>query len=415
MTYKAKPLHSKQSEILIDQLFYLNSSHRNIGCTIKLYGSFEKEKFISSLNTLTSLYDVFRHEIKLIEGTYQNIFKNCATYSFKEIISSTQENHTSTSDIVSKDKIFNQKFQLEGSLIEVTLCKISKDEHWIFLSMHHLIMDGYSCELMIRSISKLYAGHEQLKNRTSYFDTLNNHETYLNSEKYHEDKIYWKNLLKGKERILHPPLVQNSETDLYKKQTKRTIFIDETRLRKWRDFAKRNNSGMQNITLLALKVLYSKFYRHNDFVIGIVTHGRNSIEKKSLGLYSSYLAVALDSSWNESVENTLKTITNQLRKHYRHLNFPISHLIRELDPKGKSKRMFDVVVNELTVDLNYNWGEKLECTIERELGLVDIPLIFTWYHVPHQDKMELEPSIRHLHFRKHGKTQRGHDRTSFHH
>ena len=92
MTDTIKPLHSKQSEILIDQLLYPNSTHRNLGCIIKLYGEFDKDKFLESLENLASLHDVFRHEIELVDNVYYNTFRNHSTYFYSEVDFSEEEN-----------------------------------------------------------------------------------------------------------------------------------------------------------------------------------------------------------------------------------------------------------------------------------------------------------------------------------
>ena len=167
-----QPLHSKQSEILLEQLFHPDSPHRNIGGIIKLYGVFEKERFINCLEKLAAVSDVFRHQIELKNNTYWNAFKKKATYSFKEIDFSASENASSEAESWFHNAFFNQVFQLEGSLIDIVLCKINNHEHWICERAHHLVMDGYSHEIIIRSWSKLYTGNEQIKIRSSYLDTL---------------------------------------------------------------------------------------------------------------------------------------------------------------------------------------------------------------------------------------------------
>ena len=131
---------------------------------------------------------------------------------------------------------------------------------------------------------------------------------------------------------------------------------------------------MQNLTLLALKVLYSKMHWLDDFVVGITTHGRRSSERNTPGLYSSYLPVVLNSSLEGKVQSGLKTISDQLRRHYRHLDFPISHLSRVLDPSGESQRVFDVVINEETVDLRQDWGNELNYEIEKD-GTMETQLL----------------------------------------
>ncbi|MCG8317963.1 MAG: condensation domain-containing protein [Cytophagales bacterium] len=125
------PLYSKQSEILVEQLLHPDSPHRNIGGIIKLYGIFEKEKFIDCLEKLAAVSDVFRHQIELKNNTYWNTFKENSTYAFKEIDFSAAENTFSKAESWFHNTFLSQVFQLEGSFIDIVLCKVSNHEHWI--------------------------------------------------------------------------------------------------------------------------------------------------------------------------------------------------------------------------------------------------------------------------------------------
>lgn len=375
MQKTVKPLLSKQSEILFDQLLNPDSDHRNIGGIIKLFGELEKEKLTRSFQGMASTYDIFSHEIKKIDNSYYNIFEDCPTYKFCEVDFDTSENPHSDAEIWYRSTFLKQVFSFDGSLIEIVLCKISNNEHWICLRTHHLIMDGYSYDIIIRSLGMLYTGKKPIPLRSSYSDTLQDFQTYLTSERYNKDESYWTNLLLGTEKTLHLPLNGDIKKDLVGTQVNRLIPIVNSRLSKWVEFARQNNCGMQNLTLLALKVLYSKLNRLDDFVVGITTHGRRSAERNTPGLYSSYLPVVLSSNLDQRAEDALKTINDQLRRHYRHLDFPISHLTRVLDPLVESNRMFDVIINELTVDLKLDWGKELKCVFEKEFGFSNNPLM----------------------------------------
>ena len=146
--------------------------------------------------------------------------------------------------------------------------------------------------------------------------------------------------------------------------SKKSYPIDKDRRSKWQGFARQHNASLQNLTLVALKVLYSKLFRLDGFVLGVITHGRHSNERNTPGLYSSYLAVALDANLHEGVENALKTINRQLRTSYRHMDYPMGQLAREFDSQDNFNRMFDVIINELSVDLRMigemNWNVKLK-------------------------------------------------------
>src|SRR5690606_36008756 len=57
-----------------------------------------------------------------------------------------------------RDALARQPFSLDGgSLIRIELCATRPDEHYLFLVAHHAMIDGWSGEILMRDLAKLYA------------------------------------------------------------------------------------------------------------------------------------------------------------------------------------------------------------------------------------------------------------------
>ena len=106
-----------------------------------------------------------------------------------------------------------QPFDLaHGPLLRVRLLKLDETEHLLLLTMHHIISDGWSMEVMVRELTALYDAF--LEERPSplpplplqYVDYAVWQREWLQGEVLERQLAYWKKQLRGHLPVLALPL-----------------------------------------------------------------------------------------------------------------------------------------------------------------------------------------------------------------
>jgi hypothetical protein len=96
------------------------------------------------------------------------------------------------------DSHFQQPFDLYDSpLYDFAILKISETHYFFLIKMHHLIIDGWGCFVMVQEIRRryrqLFYGQEEEQVKTFPFSAyLAAEKAYVNSAAFGEDLQYWK-------------------------------------------------------------------------------------------------------------------------------------------------------------------------------------------------------------------------------
>src|SRR5215813_3694172 len=99
-----------------------------------------------------------------------------------------------------------------GALMRASLLRLSKDEHVLLLSMHHIVSDGWSIGVLIRELAALYEAYavraeSALKELSlQYGDYALWQREWLQGEVLDQQLAYWREQLGGELPVLQLPL-----------------------------------------------------------------------------------------------------------------------------------------------------------------------------------------------------------------
>ena len=168
---------------------------------ILLFNRKPNKKFIEETLELLSLkHEVLRTSFARMDNSYQVVYKNRKIeFSVFEYNNETEYN----SIIRSQEK---RPFDLEKDvLIRFSLLKGFDTEYKLMIISHHIILDGWSVDILLNDFIYIY---EQLENGNEYdelYDTIlfekedmvsyGDFVSYVNSIDHDNAKNYWKELL----------------------------------------------------------------------------------------------------------------------------------------------------------------------------------------------------------------------------
>jgi len=243
-----------------------------------------------------------------------------------------------------------------GPLIRVKILRLRENEHIILCTMHHIICDGISIQVLMREMLQLYRDFSnglenslpELKLQYKDYAAWHNQEISGNGEPG-DAAAFWKTYLNDAGVELDLPLDNTRAGQRnYKGGNERQVF-DNNMANKLAVFNKAHGTTMYMTVMAVLKILIYKYTGQRDIIVGTAVSGRNHPDLASqVGLYVNTVAVkdtidpALEfSSFLGSVRENLLTV-------YRYQDYPFDKLLNDLEiiPQPNRHPLFDIMLNE---------------------------------------------------------------------
>lgn len=244
---------------------------------------------------------------------------------------------------LSKDFINNYiekpfKFECEN-LIRAALLKIEDGYYVFILVMHHMVMDGWSVDVITREISELYNSSVEHRANTlislpiQYSDFAFWQQQHFQGEYLEKLTSYWKSQLHD---------VQNLELP-----TDRARPILQSYAGKWLSFSiskdvaerlellGRKSRCTLFVTLLSIyKVLLHRYTQQKDICIGTPVANRLRSEVKNLvGFFANVIALKTTINSNDSFYDVLATVKSSILGSYEYQGLPFENVVAAVQPR----------------------------------------------------------------------------------
>ena len=228
----------------------------------------------------------------------------------------------------------------EGPLLRASLLRTAPTEHLMLLTMHHIISDQWSLEVLFGELFALYYAYLRGENSPlaelpiQYADYAVWQKNYLQGELLQTQLDYWDEQLAGAPELI------DLRTDFPRPATRTTtgrseLFTVPIALSE----SLRRLSRSEGVTLFmallaAFQVLLHKYSGQTDIVIGSPIAGRQRSELEGLiGFFVNTLALRVDLSGNPTFGNLLHKVREVCLGAYAHQDLPFERLVEELQPE----------------------------------------------------------------------------------
>ena len=262
------------------------------------------------------------------------------------------------------------RFDLEKApLVRASLIKAEEGKFVFFISMHHIIGDGWSSELLVGEVVSIYNALVQDRKvdlpelRIQYKDYaawLNNE---IKKEGYKISEQYWLNQFSGNLPTIELPGSKiRPSVKTYNGDYLGHEFSDNFS-QKLRDFSTEQNVSLFMVLTAGINTLLSKYTGENDIVVGTPVAGREHPDlENQIGLYLNTLALRTKINQENSFLELLQHEKEVILEAYENQLYPFDELIDKLQLKrDRSKALlFDIlIVLHNQTKLNKEEDEKL--------------------------------------------------------
>jgi amino acid adenylation domain-containing protein/non-ribosomal peptide synthase protein (TIGR01720 family) len=166
-----------------------------------------------------------------------------------------------------------------GDLIRINLFKTDNNNYYLLWSNHHIILDGWSTQILLNEIYQTYSNYIDSKYKSlsiknnnidfkQYIEWLDNYDFNIANE-------FWKDYLKDFEPSLDPFTFKKKSKNAFAICDSELLFDIETTENLYK-IAAQLNLTVSSIFQGLWSVIYSKYCDSDDIVFGVVTSGRPS-------------------------------------------------------------------------------------------------------------------------------------------
>ncbi|HYT87749.1 MAG TPA: amino acid adenylation domain-containing protein [Gemmataceae bacterium] len=249
-----------------------------------------------------------------------------------------------------------QVFDLaRGPLWQVKLLRHGPQEHVLFLTMHHIITDGWSMGLLFRDLSELYGRAATGKPvelpplPVQYTDFSSWQRQWLQGT-LGKQLLHWKKVLAGALPVLQLPMSRTRPPT----QTFRGalhVFPLPPALVEGIGEVSRQEEATSFMTLLAaFMALLHRYSGQEDILVGIPIANRNRAEIEDVvGFFVNMLPARVDIAGDITFRELLQRVRQRTLDVFAHQDLPFDVLVQELHPDRSNSQqpIFQVLFNYL--------------------------------------------------------------------
>ncbi|SMO96628.1 amino acid adenylation domain-containing protein, partial [Flavobacterium nitrogenifigens] len=366
------PLTASQRGLWIMSQLEGGSLAYNMPGAVLLKGNIDTNKFEESFKLLLQRHEILRTYFKAdnegnirqyIIPTEQLDFKiSSEDFSFAE----NQQEAIATYIKARKHEIFDLE---QAPLLRASLLKLKEQEYVFFLSMHHIIGDGWSMELLVSEVVEAY--NRLIQGKKVDFPELGiqykDYAVWLNGAlqqaKNQASEAYWLNQFAGELPVLDLPSFKTRPLVKTYNGANISHHFSQAFLEELKAFSKAQDVTLFMTLMAGINTLLYKYSGQNDIIVGTSIAGREHPDlENQLGLYLNTLAIRTRFEPDGSFLDLVSAQKNTLLGAYEHQNYPFDALVGKLNLQRDPSRsaLFDVsIVLQNQSQLNNLKGEEL--------------------------------------------------------
>jgi len=237
-----------------------------------------------------------------------------------------------------------------GPLVRTRLLRLGADEHVVICTMHHLVGDAWSFDVLTAELSRLYASFGRgepsplAELPIQYADYAVWQRRWLTGEVLESRLAYWRRQLEGMpERLSLPQSRPRSAVQSFRGE-RLAVALPRELAESLRSLSRREGTTLFMTMLAGFLALLYQYTGQEDLVVGSVIANRDRAEVEGLiGFLGNTLVLRVDLAGDPSFRELLARVREVCLGAYTH-QLPPEKLLEDLlgDRAGSGRRLFDV-------------------------------------------------------------------------
>jgi amino acid adenylation domain-containing protein len=227
----------------------------------------------------------------------------------------------------------------DGPLLRTALVRLESELHLLCLTLHHIVSDGWSMDVLIRDVAALYRGEELPPLPIQYADFAVWQRQWLSGEVLERQLAHWR------ERLAGLPAALDLPTDRPRPPVRGTagdfvpLELDADTGERVRGLARSLGATPFMVLLAAWCALLQRVTGQDDLCVGSPVANRGRPETDPLiGFFVNTLVLRGDLSGDPTFGELLDRLRPRAIDAFSHQDLPFERLVEELRPERDPSR-----------------------------------------------------------------------------
>jgi amino acid adenylation domain-containing protein len=280
-----------------------------------------------------------------------------------------------------------------GPVMRIKLLQLTTTEHFLLITMHHIISDGWSMQVIRAELAALYKAFSEgnpsqlLEPSIQLVDYAYWERESLESGLLNDQLAYWKKQLAGPLPKLNFKRTSQREQRLSFRTGREPVELDESLFAAVKRIARQENCTPFMVLTTALTILLYAYTGQQDIVIGTLLANRRRETENSIGHFTNTVILRTKLWPDMTAQEVLKQVRNVTVQAYAHQELAFEQLARILEKKDDIERgsLFSVLLSYQSSHsefphisgLTFASFDLQQTAVEPELTPTTLDLVFT--------------------------------------
>ncbi|HEY2840984.1 MAG TPA: condensation domain-containing protein, partial [Pirellulales bacterium] len=341
------PLSFAQQRLwFLDQLDPGSAAY-NVATAVRLRGLLDAAVLEQALQVVVDRHEALRTTFHSVDGRAEQAITPTTRVRLVQIAAQSwpvAERESRIQQLAAAEAIV--PFDLStGPLLRATLVRLTNDEHVLFLTIHHIVCDGWSMAVLRDEVADHYAAilagrpPRMAPLSIQYADFAAWQREQLRGPAVERLLNYWSRQLAGAPEAIelpldHPrPTIQGFHGDV------RRLRLDGALTTELRRLAGEEGATLFMTLLAAFQILLARYSRQKDVCVGTPIANRSRPELEPLiGFFVNTLVIRGRLEGNPSFRGLLAQLRETTLSAFAHQDLPFEHLVEHLHPSRDTSR-----------------------------------------------------------------------------
>ncbi|MDO9003736.1 MAG: amino acid adenylation domain-containing protein, partial [Aquabacterium sp.] len=338
-----------------------DSTAYHISGGLRLSGRLDLAALKNSFDTLTVRHDMLRSRFIAVDGKPQQVAEDRVSAPLSFIDLTASANAAAELAVWSAQQAATPFDFNQGVLWRAALVAIDGQHHELWLTLHHLLADGWSVGRLLDEFAELYAAAvEQREARLpiliiNYTDYAVWQRQWLAAGEGERQAKYWQQQLGGEQPVIELPTDHPRPPLAGGRAATQSFSLSAVRSECLKRLAVETSTTPFMVLLAAFAALLHRYSSQTDLRIGIPVANRNRVETEVVvGFFVNTLVLRADCRGELNFLQLLAQVKQTVLAAQEHADLPFEHLVDVLQPQRSLNRnpLFQVMVNHQKRDLS---------------------------------------------------------------
>ncbi|HEX6969543.1 MAG TPA: condensation domain-containing protein, partial [Micromonosporaceae bacterium] len=214
--------------------------------------------------------------------------------------------------------------------IRMTLARTAPDEHLLLLVVHHIAVDGWSWDVLLRELAAGYRGEEVTRPALQYVDFAREQRNRLTGARMERLLGYWRTRLAGVAPLALPtdrprPPFWDSSGDVVRFSVPAEVVSEVDRV------ARERRATRYMLLFAVYQALLSHYTGQTDIAVCTTMADRNRAELADLiGPFVNTIVLRTDLSGDPTFDDLLHRVREHALKDFSHAEAPFDRVVGEV-------------------------------------------------------------------------------------